>query len=71
MGGTSERTLTDSTLYSVNSTRTYAQKYMDVRYFLKYPLGNTWIYKTAFGPLCNSTRHTLELGGHPLFAGSW
>jgi hypothetical protein len=44
----------------------YAQKYMGVRYFLEYSLGNTKTYKTIFGPLCNSIGHTLGLGRHPL-----
>jgi hypothetical protein len=43
----------------VNSTQTYAQKYMNVRYFLEYPLGNTWKYAAPFYLLCNSTEHTL------------
>jgi hypothetical protein len=44
----------------------YVQKYMGIRYFLEYSLGNTKTYKTIFGLLCNSTRHTLRLGRHPL-----
>jgi hypothetical protein len=35
--------------------------HIDVRYFLEYPLGNTWTYETHFGPLCNSTEHTFGL----------
>jgi hypothetical protein len=50
----------------MNSTWTYAQKYRDVRYFLEYPLVNTKMCETTFGLLCNSTRRTLGLGGHPL-----
>jgi hypothetical protein len=33
-GGTTRRTLTNSTPYFVNSTQTYAQKYTNVNYFL-------------------------------------
>jgi hypothetical protein len=39
--GTTGRTLTYNTLYSINSTQMYAQKYTDIRYFLEYPLGNS------------------------------
>jgi hypothetical protein len=70
-GGGNRRTLTDSTPYYVNSIRTYAQKYTDVWYFLEYPLGNTWTYETAFGPLYNSIGRMLGLGGCPLLLGSW
>jgi hypothetical protein len=31
------------------------RKYMgplDIRYLLRYPLGNTWTYETPYGPLC-------------------
>jgi hypothetical protein len=49
------RLLTDSILYSMNSTVDVHLKVPDVRYFLKYSLGNTWTYETAFGLLCNNT----------------
>jgi hypothetical protein len=65
-GGTTRCTLIESTPYSMNSTQTYAQKCMNVCYFLEYPLGNTWAYEIAFGPLCNSTGCTLGLGERPL-----
>jgi hypothetical protein len=39
--GTTGHTLTDNTLYSMNSIQTYAQKYMDVCYFLVHLLNNT------------------------------
>jgi hypothetical protein len=38
----------------------------NICYFLEYPLGNTWMYEIAFGPLYNSIRCTLGLGEHPL-----
>jgi hypothetical protein len=46
----------------------FANSTADVRVepFFKYPLGNTWTYKTLFRPLCNSTGHTLGLAGRPM-----
>jgi hypothetical protein len=32
---------------------------LDIRYFLEYPVVNTWMYEAAFGPLENSTGRTL------------
>ena len=31
---------------------------LDVRYFLEYPLDNTWTYEVALGPLCKSAKRT-------------
>ena len=59
--------LTDSTSYSVNSnTLMYAQKYMDLCYFLEYPLSNTWTYEITFRSLCNGTGRILGFGGRLL-----
>jgi hypothetical protein len=38
----------------------------DVRYFLKYPLVNTWMYETAFGPLGKNHRTYARVDGRPL-----
>jgi hypothetical protein len=39
---------------------------MDVRYFLEYPLGNTWTYETPFGPLYNGTKTYARVVGRLL-----
>ena len=52
-------------VHSTNSTWTYVGPH-NVHYFVVYPLVNTWTNKTAFGPLCNSSRRTLGFGRCPL-----
>jgi hypothetical protein len=44
---------------SANST-------LDVRYFLVYPLGNTWTYETPFGPMCTNHRTYARVARRPL-----
>jgi hypothetical protein len=54
--------------------RTYAlqivhQTYVgpsDVRYFLVYPLGDTWTYETPFGPMCTDHRMYARVARRPL-----
>jgi hypothetical protein len=49
-GGTTERTLTNSTSYSMNSTWTYASKYqMYATFWIDH-----WTYEEMFGLLVNS-----------------
>jgi hypothetical protein len=38
----------------------------DVRYFLKYPIVNTWMYEAAFGPLGKNHRTYARVDGRPL-----
>jgi hypothetical protein len=64
-----ERPLTDSTPYSVNSITDVCPKVPGVRYFLEYHPVNTWIYETAFGPVCNSTGRTPLWTRRPLLFG--
>ena len=51
----------------MNSTWTYAQKYIDIPYFLEYPLGNTWTHATPFYLLCKYTKRMLGFVGRSLF----
>jgi hypothetical protein len=39
---------------------------LDVRYFLGYPLGNTWTYETPYGPMCKDHRTYARVVGRPL-----
>jgi hypothetical protein len=38
----------------------------DVRYFLRYPLDNTLMYETPFGPLCKDHRTYARVAERPL-----
>jgi hypothetical protein len=38
----------------------------DLRYFLEYLLGNTWMYKTPFGPMCKDHWTFARIAGRPL-----
>jgi hypothetical protein len=44
----------------------FANSTTDVRYFLGYPLGNTWIYETPFGPMCKDYRTYVRVAGRLL-----
>jgi hypothetical protein len=45
--------------------RTYV-KPSDVRYFLGYPLGNTWTYETPSGPMCKDHQTHSRVVGRSL-----
>jgi hypothetical protein len=38
----------------------------NIRYFLGYPLGNTWTYETPFGPLCKDYQMHARFTGRSL-----
>jgi hypothetical protein len=40
----------------------------DVRYFLGYPLGNTWRYETPSGSMCKDHQVYARVAGRPLLS---
>ena len=67
--GTTGYTLTNNTLYFVNSTTSVCSKVPNVCYFLGWLPDNTWSHKITFGLLCNSTQRMPLRIGHPLLFG--
>jgi hypothetical protein len=46
--------------------RTWGDHCTYVRYFLEYPLDNTWTYDLPFGPLCKLYQTYIRAGECPL-----
>ena len=42
----------DHHMYALQIVHGCTRDHTDVRYFLEYPLNNTWTYDTTFGQLC-------------------
>jgi hypothetical protein len=53
--------------YALQIVHGHTWDHMDICYFLKYPLDNTWTYDAPFGPLHKLYRTYARVGRRSLF----